>query len=67
VFGAYPRITENSVPSLIITKRAEAIRKATKKVRCLYAGRQVIDAFIIQNSPNIVTTLELPIQLDIRV
>jgi hypothetical protein len=61
VFGAYPRITENSVPSLIITKRTETIRKATKEVRCLYARRQVIDTLVIRNSPNIITTLELPI------
>jgi hypothetical protein len=61
VFGAYPRITKNSAPSLIITKRTEAIRKATKEVRCFYAERQVIDALAIRNGPNIVITLELPI------
>jgi hypothetical protein len=59
VFSAYPRITENSVLLLIITKRAEAIRKATKEVQRLYAKRQVIDALIIRNGPNIVITLKL--------
>jgi hypothetical protein len=32
VFSAYPKITKNSVLSLIITKRTETIRKATKKI-----------------------------------
>jgi hypothetical protein len=59
VFSAYPRIIENSVLSLIITKRTEAIRKTTKEVRYLYARRQVTDALIIRNGPNIVITLEL--------
>jgi hypothetical protein len=44
-------MTENSAPSLIITRRVEAIRKTIK----------------IQNGPNIIITLELPIQSDIRV
>jgi hypothetical protein len=61
MFSAYPRITENSVLSLIIIKRTEAICKATKEVRRLYAKRQVIDTLVIRNNPNIITTLELPI------
>jgi hypothetical protein len=59
VFGTYPRIIENSAPSLIITKRTKTIRKTTKEVRCFYARRQVTDTLIIRNSPNIVITLEL--------
>jgi hypothetical protein len=67
VFSAYPRITENSAPSLIITKRTETICKTTKEIRRFYAGRQVIDALVIRNGPNTTTTLELPIQSDVRV
>jgi hypothetical protein len=67
VFGAYPRITENSVLLLTITKRTKTIRKATKEIRRFYAGRQVTDTLAIRNSPNIITTLELPIQSDVRV
>jgi hypothetical protein len=67
VFGAYPRIIENSALSLIITKRTEAIRKTTKEVQCFYAKRQVIDTLVIRNSPNITITFELLIQLDVRV
>ena len=37
VFGAYPCIIKNSLLSLFITERTEAIYKAIKEVRCLYA------------------------------
>jgi hypothetical protein len=67
MFSAYPRITENSVLSLIITKRTKTIYKTTKEIRYFYTKRQVIDTLVIQNGPNIITTLELPIQLDVRV
>jgi hypothetical protein len=59
VFSAYPRITENSVLSLIITKKAETIRKTIKEVQRFYTKQQVIDILIIRNGPNIVITLEL--------
>jgi hypothetical protein len=61
MFSVYPRITENLVSLFIIIKRAEAIRKTTKEVRRFYAERQVIDALVIRNGPNIVITLEFPI------
>jgi hypothetical protein len=61
VFNTYLRIIENSVLLLIITKRTETIRKTIKEVRCFYAKRQIIDALVIRNGPNIIITLELPI------
>jgi hypothetical protein len=61
VFGAYPRITENSVLSLTITKRTETICKTIKEIRYFYTRRQVIDALAIRNSPNITIILKLPI------
>jgi hypothetical protein len=61
MFSIYPKITENSVPSLIITKRTKTIRKTTKEIRRLYTRQQIIDALVIRNSPNITITLELPI------
>jgi hypothetical protein len=67
IFSTYPRITENLVLSLTITKRAKTIHKTTKEVRRLYARRQVTDTLAIQNGPNIVITLELLIQLDVQV
>ena len=67
VFGAYPRMTEMDPPSPSVIKRAEAIRAATKEVRRLHAERQVNDALAIRNGPNIVATLNLPLQSDVRV
>jgi hypothetical protein len=52
VFRAYPRITRDSLPSPFITKQAEAIHKAIKKVRRLYAEQQVNNALAIRNKPN---------------
>jgi hypothetical protein len=61
VFGAYPRMTNDSPLSLSITQRAEAIRKASKEVRRLYATRQVNDVLGIRNGPNISDMLDLPL------
>jgi hypothetical protein len=60
VFSTYPRLTEIDPPSPSVTKRAKAIRAATKEVRRLYAERQVKDALAIRNSPDTKNTLDLP-------
>jgi hypothetical protein len=67
VFGAYPRLTEMDPPSPSVTKRAEAIRAATKEVRRLHAKRQVKDALAMRNGPDTKITLDLPLQSDVRV
>jgi len=67
VFSAYPRMTNDSPPSPSVVQRAEAIRKATKEVRRLYATRQVNDALGMRNGPNTSTTLDLPLQSEVRV
>jgi hypothetical protein len=67
VFGAYPRMTDESPPSPTIVQRAEAIRKASKEVRRLYAIRQINDALGMRNGPNTSETTSLPIQSDVRV
>ena len=67
VFSAYPRITNDSPPSPSIVQRAEAIRKAMKEVRRLYATRQVNDVLGMRNGPNTSTTLNLPLQSEVRV
>jgi hypothetical protein len=59
VFGAYPRMTRDSPPSPFITERAEAIYKAIKEVRRLYAERQVNNALAIRNRPNTKPVLTL--------
>jgi hypothetical protein len=52
VFRAYPRITRDSLLLPSITERAEAIYKAIKKVRRLYAKQQVNNALAIRNRLN---------------
>jgi hypothetical protein len=61
VFGAYPRMTNNSVLSLIITKRAETIRKASNEVRRYYTKRHIEDVFRIRNSPDTIVIFKFPI------
>jgi hypothetical protein len=59
VFGAYPRITNNSALSPITTKRAKTIRKASNEVRQYYTKQYIEDVFRIRNSPNIIAILKL--------
>jgi hypothetical protein len=61
VFGAYPRITNNSVLSPITTKRTRAIRKASNEIRQYYTKRHMEDVLRIRNSPNITVIFKLPI------
>jgi hypothetical protein len=67
VFGAYPRMTQDSLPSPTIAQRAQAIRKAMKEIQRLRAARQVTDALRSRNGPDVTPTLELPIQSEVRV
>jgi hypothetical protein len=65
VFRAYPCITRDSSSSPFITEQAKAIYKAIKKVRRLYAERQVNNALAIKNRPNTELVLTLPLQSDV--
>ncbi|KAK6211233.1 hypothetical protein QIS74_10497 [Colletotrichum tabaci] len=67
VFGSYPRITDESPPSPEITRRAEAVRKATNEIRRLHAARQVTEALATRNGPDTSPTLDLPLQSEVRV
>ena len=60
-------MTDNSSLSLSVTQRAEAIRKAIKEVRRIYATRQVNDALKIRNGPNTLIIIDLPLQSKVRV
>jgi hypothetical protein len=53
VFRAYLRITNNSLLSPIIIKRAKAIRKASNKVRKFYAKRYIDNILRMRNGLNI--------------
>ena len=67
VFGAYPRMTDDSPPSPEITQRAEAIRKATKAIREIHSRRQVAEALATRNGPETTPTLALPLQSLVRI
>ena len=60
MFGAYLRMTRSSALSALIIKRAEAVRTAMTELRHLNAKRQIKDALTMKNSPNTVSTLDLP-------
>jgi hypothetical protein len=47
MFSVYPRITENLVLSLIITKRTKTIYKTTKEIQYFYIEQQVTDTLVI--------------------
>jgi hypothetical protein len=65
VFRAYPHIIKDSPPLPSITKQAEAIYKAMKKVRRLYAEQQVNDALAMRNRLNTEPVLTLSLQSDV--
>ena len=67
VFGAYPRMTHDSPPAPSITQRSAAIHKAMREVQRLRAARQVNDALGMRNGPDVLQTLMLPVQSQVRV
>jgi hypothetical protein len=67
VFGAYPRMTDDSPPSFNVVQRAEAIRKATSEARRALAKRQVRNALSARNGPDTTPLHTLPLQSKVRV
>ena len=67
VFGAYPRMTTESPPSLLMVKRSEAIQKAMKALRKVAAERQVADALNTRNGPATEDVIALPLQSEVLV
>jgi hypothetical protein len=57
VFGAYLRITNNSLLLPIIIKRTKAICKASNKIRKFYTKQYIKNILRIRNSPDIIETL----------
>jgi hypothetical protein len=57
VFGAYPRMTNNSLLSFITIKRAKTIRKASNKIRKFYTKQHIENTLRIRNGPEIIETL----------
>jgi hypothetical protein len=58
VFGAYLRISNNLLLSLITTKRVKVIRKTSNKIRKYYAKQYMEDVFRIKNNPDIIMILK---------
>ena len=67
VFEAYSRMSELSTLSSSIIKRAEAVRKAMKKLRELQAKRHIRDTLLIRNDSDISATLRLASNDDVIV
>ena len=67
VFGAYSCITHSSAPLASMVKRAEAVQTAITELRHLNAKCQIRDALTIRNGPSTTSTLNLPLQLNIRI
>lgn len=67
VFGTYLRLLKTSPPSLSMTVRADAIRKAMTEVKKIKAKRQVQDALATRNGPDVSDVLQLPIPSMVKV
>ncbi|KAF6807096.1 hypothetical protein CPLU01_15834 [Colletotrichum plurivorum] len=67
VFGAYPRMTDDSAPSPDIVKRAAAVRKAGNELRKHFATRQVNEALAARNGPDTTALKLLAIGSQVRV
>lgn len=67
VFGAYPRMTEESPPSTSTYQRAQAYDKAMKEITRLNAKRQVNEALNTRNGPQTTEVLSLPLQSEVLV
>ena len=67
VFGAYPRINQDSPPSPEITRRAEAVREATRELRKIRAQIDINRAMNTRNGPVIQQILTLPLKSKVMV
>ena len=67
VFGTYPRLANSSPLLSFISIRAEAIRKTIKKIRYLKAKRLISDGLNTRNGLNILETLNLSLQSEVKV
>jgi hypothetical protein len=61
VFRTYPQLSKTSPLLLLIAARATAVHKAMSKIRKLKVVRQVQDALVTRNGPNVTKVLLLPL------
>jgi hypothetical protein len=66
-FGAYPHMIEIDPLAPTMVQRARAIQLAMKEPRTLKAKRMISNALSMPNGPNTLSTLNLPLNLDVRV
>jgi hypothetical protein len=57
VFGAYLRITNNSLLSLTTIKKTKTIRKTNNEIRKFYTKRHINNTLRIRNNPDITEIL----------
>ncbi len=67
MFDAYPRMTENDVPSPTITQRVIAMRKAMNEVKRFMTIRRVNDALNTRNESSITTIHDLSLNSQVLV
>jgi hypothetical protein len=67
VFGAYPRINNDSPPSPNIVQRAEAVQKAMRMLKSIRAEVDINRAINTRNGPNTHEVLSLPLRSEVMV
>ncbi|RWA03359.1 hypothetical protein EKO27_g11746 [Xylaria grammica] len=67
VFGAYPRVNQDSPPSPDIVRRAEAVKKAMKMLRDERAKVEINRAINQRNGPISYDVLSLPLRSEVLV
>ncbi|KAI0998880.1 hypothetical protein K3495_g9315 [Podosphaera aphanis] len=67
MYGAHPRLTQESAPSPSISARAEAIDKAMKQITQVQAKRRVRDALATRNGPNTSHITSVPLNSEVLV
>jgi hypothetical protein len=64
-FSAYLHMTEMDPLALTMVQRARAIQLAMKELHTLKAKRMISNALSMPNSPNTLSTLNLPLNSDV--
>jgi hypothetical protein len=67
VYGALPRMVEYDAPSLTVTQRSAALKKAMLEIQKLRAKRQVTDALNTRNGPSTTDIHDLTLNSDVLV
>ncbi|KAI0995524.1 hypothetical protein K3495_g12656 [Podosphaera aphanis] len=66
-FGAYPRMTDLSVPSPTVSQRSNAIRVAMKELNRINSHRKINNALNMRNGPSTTELHDLPLNAPVMV